>query len=430
MHIVPLFFCAALGAGAATPLTWQMLIASVDNDPALQTAGKRVALLKGGPETKLWDDLEFRYQADGLGMLEHDFELRLTPTPMGENKANRAYWKSQEKYQQSRRSDERSELLYERYHLALRYFYTRSVLELHSQLQAVNQDRIQVLLALTGAENFDPIDLVDAQGHDADLRAELYDDKDDLRDISAKLKNWVPGTDTVMLDSSWLPKVEDIQLLLASRPAQVDASYPQLAKAALKMETGKSRLDLESAGDASILQYVSLGYKWTIAKKEYDYLNGVLTDDLVRKEDNSRFIDRWTIGVGVRIPLFDSKGDDQLRRQIGLLDCESDYLAEKRDLEQRVSRIHEEISALLQQRAVQQEFVRQVDAGSLFKDFAVRAGTDPLLLLKARESSLESVLRATKLEYEIYYRYLALLQYSGALAQENVANHLVAGIAK
>ena len=75
-----------------------------------------------------------------------------------------------------------------------------------------------------------------------------------------------------------------------------------------------------------------------------------------------------------------------------------------------------------------QEFSRQVDAGSLFKDYAVRAGSDPLLLLKARESSVSNELRAVKLEYEIYDRYLSLLQYSGVLAKSDVQNHLAAGI--
>jgi len=428
MRLINAVLCSAILTSAATPLTWEKLAASVHQDPAVTNAGKRVALLANGPGRKLWDELEFRYQADGLGMLEHDFELRLVPVPMGESRANQAYWKHQKAYQGARQADDISERLYERYYHALRYLATRTVFELHTQLAAINQDRIQVLLALTGAENFNPVDLVDAQSKDAELRAELLDDQDDMRAAAQKLTSWVPGTDTVVLDMDWLPLVEDVQAMLVSHPPRVDSSYPELAKAKAKYDASRSRLDLEKAGDDAILQYVNLGYKWTIAKKEYDYENGILTDNLIRKEDNSRMIDRWSIGAGVRIPLFDSKGDDQLRRQIDMLDCESDYLAGKHDLEREVERVHEEITALLQQRAVQKDFMRQVDAGSLFKDFAVRAGTDPLLLLKARESSVQSELLARKLEFEIYYRYLELLQYSGVLARSDVANHLKVGI--
>jgi len=425
-----LLLVSTLAAQAAGPLTWEKLLASSQGDPSLKSADKKISLLRQGPGTKYWDDMEFRYQADGLGMLEHDFELRVKPAPLGEKKAAQQYWKSQERYQEAKRRDDYSELLYDRYERALRYLAVKTRLDLRQQLVAVNQDRIQVLLALSGSDRFDPVALIEAQSKDADLRAEVFEDQDLLREITARMQSWVPGFDSVALDTAWLPKVEEIQATLTDHPPVVDSAYPELAEAARKLEAGQARIALENTGDQSIVQSVSVGYKWTIAKKEYDYVDNVLTDDLVRKEDNSRAIDRWSIGVGLRIPFFDSKGDDQVRRQVDLLDRESDYLAEKRDLEHKVSRIREEIGALLQQRSVQKQFVKQIDAGSLFQDFATRTGNDPLLLLKARESSLESDLRAVKLEYEIYYRYLVLLQYSGVLARENIVNHLSAGIQK
>lgn len=422
-----LLLSLALGAAAA-PLDWERLVASASQEPALQAADKKLSLVKAGGATKLWDDLEFRYEADGLGLLKHDFELRVKPAPLGEAKAVRAYWQSQQQYEQAKRCDVLSDLRYERYQLGLRYVALKAHLGIRNQLVTVNQDRIQVLLALSGSENFDPAKLVEAQGNDADLRAEVLEDLDLLDEITQQARLWVPDFNGIELDSSWLPSVESIQASLEKHAPQVDSTYPGLAKAHEKYKAGKARLDLESSGDKAIVQYIGVGYSWTIAKKEYDYVDNQLTDELVRKEDNSRIIDRWNVGVGFRLPFFDSKGDDQVRRQVDLLDRESEYLAEKRDLEHKVARIREEIGALLEQRKVLQEFSRQVDAGSLFKDYAVRAGSDPLLLLKARESSLLNELRAVKLEYEIYDRYLSLLQYSGVLAKNDVQNHLAAGI--
>lgn len=423
------YLMASASAYAGETLTWERLLVSIQDDPALKAADKKVSLLRKGPASKMWDDLEFRYQADGLGMLEHDFELRLKPAPMGEKQATKVYWKTQENYQIAKRSQDLSDLLYERYDLGMRYLCVHKRLEIRNQLVAVNQDRIEVLSAFAGSERFNPIDLVDAQSKDADLRAEVLEDLDMLDELTQKARGWVPDFTSLALDSAWLPSVEAIQASLERRPPLVDSTYPEVAEAWQRYSSSKARLELESTSDRSIVQYVGLGYKWTISKKEYEYdANDNLTSTLRTRDDNSRVIDRWSLGVGLRIPYFDSKGDDQVKRQVDLLERESDYLAEKRSLEHKVSRIREEIGALLQQRSVLLTFIQQVDTGSLFKDFAAQAGSDPLLLLKARESSLQNALRAQKLEQEIYLRYLTLLQYSGVLAQENATNHLNAGI--
>ena len=56
------------------------------------------------------------------------------------------------------------------------------------------------------------------------------------------------------------------------------------------------------------------------------------------------------------------------------------------------------------------------------------AGSDPLLLLRAKESALESTLKAIKLEYDIFQRYLILLDYAGVFARDDISNHLKTGI--
>ena len=42
----------------ATPLTWEKLIASAENDPVLQASGKKQSAIAHRSGTKLWDDLE------------------------------------------------------------------------------------------------------------------------------------------------------------------------------------------------------------------------------------------------------------------------------------------------------------------------------------------------------------------------------------
>lgn len=123
------------------------------------------------------------------------------------------------------------------------------------------------------------------------------------------------------------------------------------------------------------------------------------------------------------MPFFGTDGGDETKRQLDVLEAESDYLDEKRSITQKVARLREETLALIAQRNVQKNFVERVDAGDVFKEFAARSGSDPLLLLRARDVSLESEIKALQLEYEIYSRYLILLDYAGKLASPDISTH-------
>ena len=147
-------------------------------------------------------------------------------------------------------------------------------------------------------------------------------------------------------------------------------------------------------------------------------------DVLIPDYDNRKTADKFFVNLAFRLPFFDSGKDSDLKLQVAKLDAESDYLADVRDINQKVARLTEEVLALIGQWKVQKEFVEQVGASGFMEQFARNAGSDPLLLLRAKESALESDMKAVKLEYDIFARYLELLNYAGILARENSANHL------
>ena len=151
-------------------------------------------------------------------------------------------------------------------------------------------------------------------------------------------------------------------------------------------------------------------------------------DVLIPDYDNRKTADKFFVNLAFRLPFFDSGKDSDLKLQVAKLDAESDYLADVRDINQKVARLTEEVLALIGQWKVQKEFVEQVGASGFMEQFARNAGSDPLLLLRAKESALESDMKAVKLEYDIFARYLELLNYAGILAREGVVNHLREGL--
>lgn len=438
----------------AAPLTWDRLIKSVNDDPRYQAAEKRTELTSGAQGTKLWEKLELRYQLDGFSFAKHDIELRMTPKRFGEGSADKARYEAQNKYHKSRLDKDRSSLLYDRYYRAVHYIQKKRIAELNKLLAQVNADRIEVLHLKAGSQNFDPEVLMRALEKDLDLKADLYSDSTSLLDDVSKLKVFVADFDSVSLDTTFLPTMEEIAKNIENG-VQVQDSYPAIAVAKNKRDSEKARARQDATKETDYIGHVGIGYSLVLESlskkykdldatdvangKEYydDYAeeywkkypdgDGVLRK-LVADSDNRRTLDKFFMNVAIRLPFLDNNRDSELKTQVADLDAESDYMDVVRDVNLKVSRIAEEITALMGQWKIQKEFVEKVNAGSIFEQFANDAGSDPLLLLRARESSLESDMKAIKLETEIYDLYLALLEYSGVLAREGVVNHLAEGL--
>ena len=445
-------------SAVAAPLTWEALTESVDKDPVLQTSQKRSEAAAQDPGTKLWDNLEFRYQLDGFSFAKHDFELRLKPKAFGLGSADKRQYETLRDYQKARLAVDRSYLLYDRYERALRYVIRRKIAEVDRQLYQVVLDRIEVLHLKAGSETFNSQDLIAALEQKAARRAELLGDSTALRDAELKLKSWVPDFDSVGLDTAWLPTMDELAKGLQDG-ITLNEQFPEVQKAKAKMdyERAKSKRDLSKGND--YISHIGVGYSLRIESlmkkykeldkadvaesgKYYDYQDEWLDKNgcekwgtcnetaeiLVPDADDRQLKDKFFVNLAVRLPFFDDNNGSVLRNQVDELDAESDYLDAVRTLNQKVSRLSEEIVALVSQWKVQKDFVEKVNAGNLFEDFAQSAGADPLLLLRARESALESDLKAIRLESEIFERYIILLQYTGVLANTSIKNHLREGL--
>lgn len=445
-------------SAVAAPLTWEALTESVDKDPVLQTSQKRSEAAAQDPGTKLWDNLEFRYQLDGFSFAKHDFELRLKPKAFGLGSADKRQYETLRDYQKARMAVDRSYLLYDRYERAIRYVIRRKIAEVDRQLYQVVLDRIEVLHLKAGSETFNSQDLIAALEQKAARRAELLGDSTALRDAELKLKSWVPDFDSVGLDTAWLPTMDELAKGLQDG-ITLNEQFPEVQKAKAKMdyERAKSKRDLSKGND--YISHIGVGYSLRIESlmkkykeldkadvaesgKYYDYQDEWLDKNgcekwgtcnetaeiLVPDADDRQLKDKFFVNLAVRLPFFDDNNGSVLRNQVDELDAESDYLDAVRTLNQKVSRLSEEIVALVSQWKVQKDFVEKVNAGNLFEDFAQSAGADPLLLLRARESALESDLKAIRLESEIFERYIILLQYTGVLANTSIKNHLREGL--
>ena len=432
-----LAWCGILVACAvAEPLTWDKLVASADEDPVIQASQKKQTAIGGRSCTRLWDDLEFEYTLDGFGFLEHDFELKIKPKAFGEGSADEAYRKSQVEYQRALMNYDRSAVMFERYEHALRYVLRQQIRLIHEQLAQIAADRIEVLQALAGSETFRLQDLVTAMEEQAAISAKLVADSNSMNDSKLKLLSFVKGYDSVSIDSNFLPTIDELKSILKDMPMDAE-KYADVAAAKAKWLVNEKKAGQDAAGERNFISKIGVGYKYVHAKYKYKWVTqscsgSSCTEEwqLQRTDDDRRTQDKFYASVAIRLPFFSGNDNSNLKRQIDVLESERDYQEAKRDLSQKVERLREEILGLIAERDVQQKFVEQVDQGALFEDFATKAGNDPLLLLRAKESSLQSQLKIVQLDMDIFTIYLDMLDRMGALARTDVTNHLKAGPAK
>lgn len=435
MKAIVLFGILAAGI-SARPLTWDALVAGVEDDPGLKASQQKLSAISGQSGTKLWDNLELEYTLDGFGFMEHDFELKIKPKAFGEGAADESYWKSQAAYQRAHQDVDRSAVLYERYENALRYVKHLQILALHQQLLQISNDRIEVLQALSGTETFRLQDLVTAMEDQATFTAKIIADSNALNDSKLKMLSWDKSYDAIDLDMNFLPSTEELKAILNSMSLDAD-KYSEVVTAKAKWKVNESKAEQDAASDRNYISKIGIGYKYVYGKYKYKWVTTGCTGttcteewQLQRSDDDRRTQDKFYASVAVKLPFFSSDNSSNLKRQIDVLESERDYQETRRNLLQKVERRREEILGLIAQREIQQKFVEQVDQGSLFEDFAVKAGNDPLLLLRAKESSLEGQLKIVQLDADIFSVYLELLSMTGSLARTDVTNHLKAGPAK
>lgn len=399
-----------LHASEAVVLDWGTLLGSIDKDPKLQSSNDRVSLLKQTPGIGYWDDLELRYEMEGLDLREHKVNLRLQPNGFGERKAFRSVSQARLNKTQAEKELALAEALFDRYVLAVDWLYRTHQLAHHKILLGVYEDRIQVHQGLSGTDRFDPKDMVESQQMVVELEGHILADQNDLQEIEQVLGSLIIGWKSVQLDTIGLLSSADLRARLETFPAKVDSTFPEYKVALESLKKVQREQDLERASRRDLLSYAQIGYAWQIPE--------------AGERDKTKPMEDVSIGFGIRIPFGDGRKQDLFDTEVDIADEKASLVELQWELSKDVNKMNRKIGSLVRQMSVRDSFVAKVDAGSLFTDYALRAGADPLLLLKARATALSTAWDSEKLRFEAYLLYLEMLKMTGVLSRDPGTNHL------
>lgn len=401
---------AMLVGGARTEvLTWNVLIGGYPRDLSLNASKQKVRELGDVQGTQLWDDLEVRYGAKRADLRKQEVALRVSPVGYGEIRANRSLTRARRTLGDAVLRQKTAQAIHVRYSLALDWRFQTRQRRYHLDMVELFSNRIATLARLVSDERFDPEDLVKAQMKRAEFLAKAEGDLYSLAQIENHMRQFVPSMDSVRLDGELLfPR--EIETVLADVDPSHSDSFPEVGVAAGELSLVEAKTDQEVASTRRWLSYVEAGYTFDVDQNSKERLT---------HRDNIAF------GAGIKIPLFDGSSREVVRRRADLAEARLDFQDDREDVERSVAELRLSIGSMLRQIVVLDSFAAKVDAGGLFAEFAMKTGGDPLLLLRAREASLESSWKIEELRFLMLRDYLEILHLTGILVARPQVNLLL-----
>lgn len=404
---------ALLGAcaWAAAPLTWEALVGSYTEDLSLNAAWRKVAELGAPHGPQLWDDLELRYSAKRADLRKQEVALRVSPAGYGELRANRDLARARRGLGESVLRLKTAEALRSRYRLALDWLYQNRQHKYHLELAEIHRRRTATLAQYISDDRFDPDDLVKAQVKRTEYLAKAEGDLYKIAQIEIHMRQFVPTMGPVALEGELLsPKA--IEAIISQVDPMRGDSFPEIQVAERELAIVKTKTSQEIAASRRWVAYLEAGYTFDVDQNN---------------KERATHRDNIAFGAGLKIPVFDGGSQEISRRRADLAEARLDYQDDREDIERAVAELRLSVGSMLRQVVVLDSFAAKVDAGGLFADFARKSGGDPLLVLRAAETSIENRWMVEDLRFLMLYDYLEILHLTGVLVRRPDENHLLTG---
>jgi len=407
---IPLAIAMATSLGwTASPLTWQALLGGYPQDLSLQAAQVKVDELVVSRGLQLWEDVELRYQANRSDLRKQEVGLRLSPSGWGERSANRELNKARRAVGDAHIRQKTSNAILDRYKQALDWLFQSRQHKYHLEKKQLCDRRIEVMSKLASLPTFDPKDLVEAQVERIQYMSKIEGDRYSLVRIEQRMRQFAPGSGEIALEGELLSAAE-IEATLSRLDASIADSFPEIGVAASQLEMERAKTAAEIGSSRRWISFLEAGYTFDVDENR---------KERATQRDNIAF------GFGVKIPLFDGSSQEIGRRKADLAEVRLKYQDDREDIVRNLERLRLSIGSMLRQIVVLDSFSMRVDAGKLFSEFAMRSGSDPLLVLRARETSIETTWKMEEIRFLMLREYLEILHLTGTIVRQPNINHLL-----
>jgi hypothetical protein len=411
-------FC--LFTTASGVISTGLFLATVKKDYDLEAQQEKLDFLSHSYSSVPYiDKIEFRigdvypysrnvYWSDRL-----KYAVRLSPSGLGETYSENKFFKTDFEYNKIKKERLLNSLLMERYNLIIDLLGMKSMLERDSELATLYLDRIKVLEKRVNDDNFEIETLIEAEDQYTRLNLSIIEQKSQIRTIEDRIRVYLPQTSEIEFDTTELIEVDSLYALLCKTPVVIDSGNILLKECELEYKIAGRRYELESA---SLRKYISF--------LQFGYDQSTYAEEAAKKRDQKRFdfSKAFSLEAGISVPIMDR--NDLNRRMLSRIDAKGNYYDLMAKLQENALTLKGEIQALVEQYKFSQERNAQIRTESSLQKYIQLSGDDPLIILRIRESIIRNQSLIDKIRFDVYRKYIKVIDITGSLSSEPVKNYL------
>ena len=389
---------------AQTSIDIATFLATVRNDTEVQLFNEKLHFYnQNKTNLPLIEKLELRVSTNRLNPFRNDYGLRLSPNGLREKRSQKAVQLSIKKLMTSEQQLLFQKKLKERYSLIIEYLFLPQILELKKRLHLLQKDKIRTFQKLLeNSFSFNVNNLVKAEEQQQALDLELLDLTKDIQYYGQLIQNELETNEVVVFNTTELVEAQQIASPENLKTIAFNSKNIYFEYEISELELARNEYRLEKSKTVNPISFVQLNYEGE---------QGPIRDVL-------------DISAGIKAPLAGSSKIKFTELQLKQLEAEHRLQLLKEDFQQQKDRLIKELELLYQQYLLLEQQKSNDNARKTLERYLQIEGIPPLTLLELQENILKKDLLVLEIEYQIYLKYIELLDITGRLALMPLRNYL------
>lgn len=366
--------------------------ALVNQNVFLESNPYRLSLIRG---------LEFRTESNQLDPERQDYALRLNPANPWEVKRNNKYFKTYQEVVQLDRDRELKKILKTHYEAIIDWVYLEEQKKLKEEERLITQTLIQILEAQRFSDFFDANDYAELKIDQVEKVVALEELSFDVDTQRSTIEALYPESKDQSI--SWALS-ELISIDSIGRWIDNQRNLPLMGEVAYR----EKRVELAKSEWALQKSNINIGY----VQAQYQQF---------RIEQNQN---PWSIGLGVRLPLFNPNKGKMTERKLEVFEAESDLADAAYQQQAGLELMKRKVKTLMTRYRNIKSQVDSLNVDALASNLQEITDSNPIAVIRLKRSMLKSKNIEARLKKEIYLAYIEYLSYSEKLQQLPLKNYL------
>ncbi|MFP4680887.1 MAG: hypothetical protein ACLFQB_10445 [Chitinispirillaceae bacterium] len=413
-----------MSAAISQPIRLSDFLSTVREDYNLEKQTEKIEFLENSkPGLPFTDKVELRVEdaapfSKRWKLYERmRYSLRIRPSGVREAFAVRKVHNSTLKHNIHKRDMRLNKLLRQRYMLAFELMYRNAVVVRVGELITLYEDFTHIYDRKVNEADFDFNSLIDSEDELTELRLDFVEQKNLVHALEQRVKAILPDVQSVEFDTTGLLDINRVNKIMSSTPIVMDSANIHLRKNLLKLREAEAKYRHETVSGREYINHIELGF-------DSDHF----FDEKQRKADGKEYdiSKAYNFEIGFTIPAINTDQLNINRRRMKIMDEMGDFNQLKEELVQEVAVLNREIQTLVQQYNLLMERRSSIRKKSSLDKYMRIDGEDPLVLLRLKESVIESEIQMEKIKFDIYKKFIRKMDLSGNLSGKPLRNKVSA----